>query len=54
MIVLCFFTVKQVEFLEKTYHIFMLNSGRVNICGITESNVEYIANAIHEAVTTVV
>ncbi|XP_029203906.2 aspartate aminotransferase, cytoplasmic-like [Acropora millepora] len=47
-------SVKQVDFLEKTYHIYMLNSGRVNICGITESNVEYIANAIHEAVTTVV
>lgn len=45
--------VKQVEFLAKSYHIYLLNSGRVNICGITHHNVDYIAEAIHEAVTTV-
>lgn len=46
-------SVKQVEFLAKSYHIYLLNSGRVNICGITRQNVHYIAEAIHEAVTTV-
>ena len=53
MIMLCFSAVKQVEFLAKSYHIYLLNSGRVNICGITHHNVDYIAEAIHEAVTTV-
>ncbi|XP_068709760.1 aspartate aminotransferase, cytoplasmic-like isoform X2 [Montipora capricornis] len=43
---------KQVEFLAKTYHIYMLNSGRINICGITTNNVDYVAKAIHEAVTS--
>jgi len=47
-----FSTVKQVEFLAKNYHIYLLNSGRINICGITTHNVEYVAKAIHEAVTT--
>lgn len=52
MIVLCFSTVKQVEFLAKKYHIYLLNSGRINICGITTHNVDYVAQAIHDAVTT--
>ena len=47
-----FSSVKQVEFLAKNHHIYLLNSGRINICGITTHNVEYIAKAIHEAVTT--
>lgn len=46
--------VKQVEFLAKNYHIYLLNSGRVNICGITTHNVEYVAKAINDAVTNCV
>lgn len=45
--------VKQVEFLAKKYHIYLLNSGRINICGITTHNVDYVAQAIHDAVNTV-
>ena len=52
MIVLCFFAAKQVEFLASKYHIYLLNSGRVNICGITTHNVDYVAKAICDAVTT--
>lgn len=52
MIVLCLSAVKQVEFLATKYHIYLLNSGRVNICGITSHNVEYVAQAIYDAVTT--
>ena len=52
MVILCFSAVKQVEFLAKKYHIYLLNSGRVNICGITTHNVDYVAQAIHDAVTT--
>ncbi|KAJ7336719.1 Golgi Transport [Desmophyllum pertusum] len=44
---------KQVEFLAKKYHIYLLNSGRINICGITSHNVEYVAKAIYDAVTSV-
>lgn len=52
MIVLCLSAVKQVEFLATKHHIYLLNSGRVNMCGITSHNVEYVAQAIYDAVTT--
>ncbi|KAL9983331.1 hypothetical protein ACROYT_G005484 [Oculina patagonica] len=44
--------VKQVELLASKHHIYLLNSGRVNMCGITSHNVDYVAQAIYEAVTT--
>jgi aspartate aminotransferase len=44
---------KQCEFLIKEYHIYLLKSGRINICGLTPKNLDYVANAIHEAVTQV-
>jgi len=49
---LIFSAVKQVEFLASKYHIYLLNSGRINICGITSANVDYVAKAIYDAVTT--
>ena len=49
---LIFSTVKQVEFLASKYHIYLLNNGRINICGITSANVDYVAKAIYDAVTT--
>lgn len=52
MIVLCFSAAKQVELLASKYHIYLLNSGRINICGITSHNVDYVAQAIYDAVTT--
>jgi len=45
-----FFSVKQVEMLASKHHIYLLNSGRINVCGLTPSNVEYVANAIHDVV----
>jgi len=46
-------TEKQVEFLISKYHIYLLKSGRINMCGLNTSNIDYIANAIHDAVTNV-
>lgn len=43
----------QVEYLISEYHIYLLSSGRINMCGLNESNVDYVANAIHAAVTTI-
>jgi len=43
-------TATQVKFLRDNYHIYLLSSGRVNICGLTTKNIDYVANAIHEAV----
>ncbi|KAL3863895.1 hypothetical protein ACJMK2_005622 [Sinanodonta woodiana] len=42
----------QVEHLVKKYHIYLLKSGRINMCGLTTSNMDYVANAIHDAVTS--
>ncbi|XP_053601257.1 aspartate aminotransferase, cytoplasmic isoform X2 [Plodia interpunctella] len=42
---------RQVEYLVQEYHIYLLSSGRINICGLNPGNVQYVANAIHDAVT---
>uniref|UniRef100_H2YRC9 Aspartate aminotransferase n=1 Tax=Ciona savignyi TaxID=51511 RepID=H2YRC9_CIOSA len=42
----------QVEFLRKR-HIYLLSSGRINMCGITTSNIDYLVESIHDAVTSV-
>lgn len=41
----------QVRFLIEKHHIYLLSSGRINMCGLNENNVAYVAKAIHEAVT---
>ncbi|XP_033214547.1 aspartate aminotransferase, cytoplasmic [Belonocnema kinseyi] len=41
----------QVKHLLDHYHIYMLRSGRINMCGLNEKNLDYVAAAIHEAVT---
>ena len=39
---------KDVEKLKKDYSIYIVNSGRVNIAGITTNNVKYIAESINK------
>jgi len=46
-------TPRQVEHLRNEYHIYMLRSGRANMCGLTNANLDHVANAIHNAVTTI-
>ena len=41
------------DFLKEKYHIYGMRSGRINMCAITTKNCDYVANAIHEAVTTI-
>jgi aspartate aminotransferase len=41
---------QQVDFLVKDRHIYLLSSGRINMCGLTTKNIDYVANAINEAV----
>nr|CAD7202299.1 unnamed protein product [Timema douglasi] len=47
---ICFFAAKQVEHMVKKYHIYMLECGRINICGVGSKNIDYVARAIHESV----
>lgn len=37
------------QLIEK-YHIYLLKSGRINMCGLNENNVPYVAKAIHAVV----
>ena len=43
-------TAEQVKFLAEKYHVYLLSSGRVNICGLTTHNIDYVAEAINDAV----
>jgi aspartate aminotransferase len=44
---------KQCEYLVGHYHIYLLNSGRINMCGLTTGNVEYVAKAINDVVVNI-
>lgn len=44
---------KQVEYMIKEKHIYLMASGRINMCGLTSKNIDYVAESIHEAVTRV-
>jgi len=46
-------TPQQVEHIRSKYHIYLLRSGRVNICGLTTANLDYVAGAINDAVVNV-
>ncbi|EEB13298.1 aspartate aminotransferase, cytoplasmic, putative [Pediculus humanus corporis] len=41
-----------VELLRQNHHVYMLKSGRINMCGLTSKNLNYVAAAIHDAVTS--
>ncbi|TMW48760.1 hypothetical protein DOY81_006160 [Sarcophaga bullata] len=41
---------KQVRILIDEYHIYLLKTGRINMCGLNENNVKYVAEAINAAV----
>ena len=43
----------QVDFLIKERHLYLLRSGRISMCGVTPANIGYVADSIHQAVTTV-
>ena len=47
------FSVAQVKLLAQKHHIYLLDSGHINVCGITPANVDHIGRAIHDAVTSV-
>jgi len=47
------FAVDQVKLLAQKHHVYLLDSGRINVCGITPANVDHIGRAIHDAVTSV-
>ena len=45
-------TASQVEYMTSKYHIYLLKNGRINMCGLNAGNLEYVANAIKDAVVS--
>nr|CAD7264480.1 unnamed protein product [Timema shepardi] len=43
-------TRQQAAHLKEHYHIYMLPSGRISMCGINSSNIEYLSQSIHDTV----
>jgi aspartate/tyrosine/aromatic aminotransferase len=37
---------EQVAALKKDYGIYLVDSGRINVCGITRDNVDYLSESI--------
>lgn len=46
-------TAKQCKFILEKYHVYALSSGRINMCAITTTNVDYVAKAFDDAVRNV-
>ncbi|CAL8331790.1 unnamed protein product [Lota lota] len=44
---------KQVEHMIKEKHVYLMASGRINMCGLTSKNIDYVAQSIHDTVTSV-
>ena len=42
---------QQSEQMLKRFHIYIMKSGRINMCGLTTSNIDYVAKAISTIVT---
>ncbi|XP_064600448.1 aspartate aminotransferase, cytoplasmic-like [Liolophura sinensis] len=42
---------QQVDILISKYHIYLLKTGRINMCGLTTKNIDYVAKAIHDVVS---
>lgn len=43
---------EMVERLKEEFHIYLLPSGRASICGLNDSNIEYVVQAISQVVST--
>ncbi|KAK7072730.1 Golgi Transport [Halocaridina rubra] len=46
-------TAEQSKYLGEKYHIFLLSSGRINMCGLTTGNIDYVAEAVDDAVRNI-
>ncbi|KAK4879870.1 hypothetical protein RN001_008016 [Aquatica leii] len=44
----------QSMYMVKKHHVYMLKSGRISMCGVTPSNVEYVAQAINETLNSII
>lgn len=40
------------QVLVEKYHIYLLANGRISMCGLTTKNIDYVVDAIHDAINT--
>lgn len=45
-------TEEHVSRLQKEFHVYLLPSGRMSVCGLNEDNIDYVAHAISKVVKT--
>lgn len=45
-------TLEQVSQLRREFHVYLLPSGRMSVCGLTEGNIDYVVYAISEVTKT--
>lgn len=43
---------RQVEKLISEHHIYLMKGGRINMCGLTTGNIDYVAESIYNAVVS--
>jgi len=43
-------TPQQCQYLVSEHHVYLLSSGRINIAGLTTSNIDFVADALHDAI----
>ena len=41
--------VAQVEYLISRYHIYLMKSGRISLCGLNSANIQYFVDAVKDA-----
>nr|APA33939.1 seminal fluid protein [Nilaparvata lugens] len=46
-------TPKQVEYVVNECHVYMMGTGRISMCGINSSNIDHVAQSIHDAVVKI-
>jgi aspartate/tyrosine/aromatic aminotransferase len=53
LVVIWVATAPQVKLLVEKYHIYLLANGRISMAGIKPKDCKYLADAIHDAVTSI-
>lgn len=53
VLIFCLCPAKQVEYMIKERSIYLMASGRINMCGLTTKNIDYVAESIHDTVVNV-
>ena len=43
-------TPKQVSILKEKYHIYLLGSGRINMCALNDKNIDYVTKAFKDVI----